>query len=321
METAPEHLSPVRAVVARTGVPAHLLRAWERRYGAIEPGRTEGGQRRYSEADVERIRLLRDVVSQGESISAVARLPDADLRRLLESRRDQESASSPAVGTSPGDAESLRRAMRAVEDRDPAALREVLMGASVRLPLLGFLEGVLAPLLRQIGESWSQGTLGVAEEHLASQEIRSLLGELQRSAVPRSDAPVLLVATPSGQTHEFGALFAALVGSQAGWKAIYLGSDLPADEVVRVAAETDARAVALGVLYPRALPGDGEGRGFLEELRSTLRSEAALYIGGHPTMREVAEQVAGVTPLATLAELERRLVASSRSLNGSREKG
>jgi hypothetical protein len=89
---------------------------------------------------MERIPLLRDVVAQGESISAVPQLPDADLRRLLESRRDQGGASAAEAGGSPADAEDLRLAMRAVEDREPGALREVLMGASVRLPLLGFLE-------------------------------------------------------------------------------------------------------------------------------------------------------------------------------------
>lgn len=268
---------------------------------------------------MERIRLLRDAVARGESISAVAQLPDVDLRRLLDRQGNGAGASAHEARGSPADVDALRLAMRAVEDRDPSTLREVLMGASVRLPLLEFLDGVLAPLLRRIGEAWSRGTLGVAEEHLASQEVRSLLGELQRNVVPRPDAPVVLVATPSGQTHEFGALFAAVVGAQAGWNAIYLGSDLPAAELVRLAAQTDARAVALGVLYPRALPGGGEGRGFLEELRRTLRSEAALYVGGHPRVRKAAEEVAGVSPVATLSELERRLAATGPNLSGERE--
>jgi MerR family transcriptional regulator, light-induced transcriptional regulator len=63
---------PIGVVARRTGVSLHVLRAWERRYGVVEPVRTEGGQRLYSDADVARLRLLRQVTEAGRNISQVA---------------------------------------------------------------------------------------------------------------------------------------------------------------------------------------------------------------------------------------------------------
>ena len=77
----PRH--PIRVVARRTGITLHVLRAWERRYAVVEPGRTEGGQRLYSDADIERLKLLRDAVASGRSISQVAPLGEAALAELV----------------------------------------------------------------------------------------------------------------------------------------------------------------------------------------------------------------------------------------------
>src|SRR5436190_20101642 len=76
------NLFPVGAVSRRTGLSPDVLRVWERRYRAIEPNRTAGGHRLYTESDVERLRLLAVVTSSGFPIRQVAGLPLAALREL-----------------------------------------------------------------------------------------------------------------------------------------------------------------------------------------------------------------------------------------------
>ena len=76
----PRH--PVRLVASRTGLSPHVLRAWERRYGVVAPHRSAGGQRLYSDHDVERLRQLRQLTGRGHSISRIASLSLADLQRL-----------------------------------------------------------------------------------------------------------------------------------------------------------------------------------------------------------------------------------------------
>ena len=75
---------PLRAVIRRTGLTADVIRAWERRYGAVSPSRSEGGQRLYSEHDVIRLSLLRKATAEGHSIGEIARLDDASLEVDLE---------------------------------------------------------------------------------------------------------------------------------------------------------------------------------------------------------------------------------------------
>jgi len=75
----------IGAVAQLTGLPANTIRTWERRHGAVEPRRTEGGGRLYRDADVERLQLLKALCDRGESISAIARLSTDELVARLQS--------------------------------------------------------------------------------------------------------------------------------------------------------------------------------------------------------------------------------------------
>jgi MerR family transcriptional regulator, light-induced transcriptional regulator len=321
MENDELHLLPVRAVVSRTGVPAHLLRAWERRYGAVEPRRSSGGHRLYSETEVERIRLLRDAVAQGQTISSVARLPTESLRRIVAAETSRTPASRSPEREEVPEAQFLA-AMAAVEDRNGDRLRDILLGASFRLTHLAFLEEFLSPLLRRIGEAWARDIIGVAEEHLASQVVRSVLTDMLRASAPPAGSPVIICAAPAGQRHEFGALLAAVTSAQAGWKALYLGPDLPRDEIIRLASSSGARAVAIGVLHP-PVNGDGPAGSAISkeigDLRDALPPGLELFVGGHPAAREAADRIEGVVPMATLSDLDQILRASSPSTDGEAE--
>ena len=92
-DTQPQY--PIRAVARRTGLTPHVLRAWERRYGAVEPARSGGGGRLYSNADILRFRLLARLVREGHAIGQVAHLPTDELVkwRSLTGRRRQDSPS------------------------------------------------------------------------------------------------------------------------------------------------------------------------------------------------------------------------------------
>jgi DNA-binding transcriptional MerR regulator len=75
--------------VARfVGVSTHAIRAWERRYGTVEPERTPGGSRRYDAEQIERLKTLKELTDLGHSIGEIARLPPGELKRLLNVRRE-----------------------------------------------------------------------------------------------------------------------------------------------------------------------------------------------------------------------------------------
>lgn len=241
-------LYPIRAVAERTGLSAHVIRAWEKRYDAVRPHRTDTNRRLYSEHDVERLTLLHRLTTHGHSISNVAPLDDDELRARLEDvseRRTRSRSANDGIGT---EIENLlERCRTAVETYDRAALEEILLSAQVELTEPQLMDEFLGPLLNWIGNEWHDGHLRVAQEHVASAGIRNFLGnqQLLQSSNPNGD--VIVVATPSDQQHEFGALMAALVAASQGWRVVYLGSRVPPQETAAAAIKTKARVVAISI--------------------------------------------------------------------------
>ncbi|MDQ3137687.1 MAG: MerR family transcriptional regulator, partial [Gemmatimonadota bacterium] len=155
----PRH--PVRVAANRTGLSTHVLRAWERRYGAVTPTRTDGGQRLYSDIDLERLTLLQALTAGGAPISQMAQLPIAELRRLAEAGRTAAAASA----REPGADEQRFLALRAMEALDSAGLRRVLERGAMSLGVPRLLDEVVSPLLIEIGEGWRAGRMTIAQEH------------------------------------------------------------------------------------------------------------------------------------------------------------
>jgi DNA-binding transcriptional MerR regulator/methylmalonyl-CoA mutase cobalamin-binding subunit len=280
---------PIRVVTERTGLSPDLLRAWERRYGVVNPSRNEGGQRLYSDADIHRLSLLCKASQGGRAVGQVAALPPEELARLV-----AEDADHGAVRPTPA-GDHLARAFAAVHDLEPERLRWVLRRAVLSLGVPAFLEQVLTPLLVQIGEEWHAGRLGIAHEHAATAAVEQLLGWIvQEFAVPE-DAPRVLLATPARSRHSLGAMIAAVAAAQDGWHVIWLGTDLPAGQIALAARRHGADVVGLSVIAaedPDAVSAE------VAALRDELAAETPLLIGGSGAA--ALRPVAGLTAVRDL---------------------
>jgi DNA-binding transcriptional MerR regulator/methylmalonyl-CoA mutase cobalamin-binding subunit len=237
----------IRTVAERTGLTPHVIRAWERRYGAISPERSSGNHRLYSDSDVERLGLLHRAVCNGHSIGKIARLPDDDLRELASDRE----ISAATLTDQDGPVAALRaRILEAVARFDDPALSEELRKALLTLGQQGMLQRVVAPLAWEIGELWRAGELTAGHEHFFTAAVKIFLGELTRQFATPLSAPRIIVATPTGQLHELGAVMAAATAANLGWRPIYLGPGLPAHEIAGAALRNEAAAIALSIIYP-----------------------------------------------------------------------
>lgn len=265
---------PVRLVSERTGLTPHVLRVWERRYRVVEPARSAGGQRLYSDADIERLRLLRLATQAGRNIGQVASLPNEQLQHLI--RADQRGPRPAAVEEAPPVADALA----AIDALDAAGLEAVLRQALTEQGVHRWLDQVTSPLLTAIGDRWEDGALTPAHEHLAAAALQRVLGglvsEFGAGAGPAS-RPHLLVATPSRQHHALGALMAGVTAAVIGWRVTCLGTDLPVRDILHAARATDAEAVGLSLVHPAddmMLARD------LVELERTLPPTCHLFLGG-----------------------------------------
>lgn len=275
-----EALHPIRIVARRTGLSLHLIRMWERRYKAVTPSRTDSRHRTYSEGDIERLKLLKMVVDQGEAIGQVARLANDDLISLLEhdtqvvqiSRAARRGATEPVQAVN-----LLLRAEKAIEGFDIAALESVLLEAEVGLSRPVLLEQFLGPLLQQLGDKWQEGTMRIVQEHFATAAIRTFLGRLLAAHTFSASSPSMVVATPLGQFHELGAFFVALTAASSGWNVAYLGPNLPAEEIAVALRKYDSTVVGLSIIYP---VDDPRLTVELQKLRQFVGKDVHLVVGG-----------------------------------------
>ncbi len=270
----------MKSVVQRTGLSPHVIRVWEKRYGAVEPRRTPTNRRLYSEAEVRRLTLLHAATKAGHSIGTIARLPDEQLRALAGWTEELNHAGHPANGRSAlaePPAGYQAAALEAIRRMDARALEAVLLRASLELGSQGLLQKLVAPLTARVGDLWQTGDLTAAEEHFASGVVRGFLTNLARPFALPENAPNLVVATPAGQLHELGAVLVAAAASNHGWRVTYLGASLPAVEIAGSAVRTGARAVALSIVYPvddPHLPAE------LAALRRSLPEGVEIVVGG-----------------------------------------
>jgi MerR family transcriptional regulator, light-induced transcriptional regulator len=281
----------IKTVAKITGLSPHVIRVWEKRYSAVTPKRTATNRRVYTDADVQRLGLLREATASGHSIGQIATLPDA---RLATISAELSGTSRQAVRQGGESEENLvERSLEAIYQLDSQHFEALLTKGLVALGQHGLLELLICPLVKRIGDLWREGSLKAMHEHFASAVIRNFLARNSQSYSAGAEMPTIVVATPAGQLHELGALMVARAASDMGWRVIYVGTSLPAAEIASAAMQNRARAVALSIVYPEddsALPGE------LENLRSYLPKETKIVTGGRAAeaYREVLIRIGAV---------------------------
>lgn len=288
-------LHPIQVVARRTGLSADVIRAWERRYEAVLPQRSPTSRRLYSDEDVERLTLLRQLTQLGRRIGDVARLPAEDLKALL--KLDATPADVSTVPPSPTDLrnEHLEDCLAAVRTLDGVALEAALVNAALALSVPALLDELICGLMRRIGDEWREGGLRVCHEHMATAQLRSFLGNMITTSMTTPTGPKLLVTTPRGQCHELGALMVAVTAAQGGWHPLYLGPNVPSDEIAFAASEGHMGTVALSISYPG---DDPKLPDTLRRLRRQLPESVLLLVGGAaaPAYRPVLDEIGALQP-------------------------
>ncbi|MGE0597976.1 MAG: cobalamin-dependent protein [Dehalococcoidia bacterium] len=232
MDERPADGFRIAQVEQLTGVGAHTLRVWERRYGVPAPDRTRGRQRMYSLADVRLIRRMHELSLAGVPLARAAEDSKAEL--LPES----------AAGTMPmaGHAGRLLKALLAWDETAAAACWAEALES---MDLLALFERVAAPVLIEIGNRWHEGSASVAQEHFATNFIRSRLEMMSRHVNPLPGAPTVLLACVEGEMHELALLMIAVLLRFQGLRPIYLGQDVPTEALLRTVEDSQPRVIAL----------------------------------------------------------------------------
>lgn len=267
----------IKAAASKVGLTTYLIRAWENRYEAIKPQRTTTNRRIYTEEDIERLRLLKKATNAGAKISHVAQLTNEELIEYL-ADREADSRYQQTDISSVNDLanELIEKSLNALKKSDFDNLESLLFKATASLSIPSLLGNFLSPLLEMIGQLWQRGEMRIADEHRTSSLIRTFLGSILDSRQNKASAK-LVVATPAGQRHEFGALMAAIIAESIGWQVIYIGADLPAEEIANIVNRHQAIALALSIVYSSEDLFLGEE---LLRLRKLIGKDVKIIVGG-----------------------------------------
>jgi DNA-binding transcriptional MerR regulator len=256
----------------RTGVSPELLRAWEQRYGLLQPTRTAGGFRLYGAADEARVQRMQSLVSGGLAAAQAARL-------VL-------SGGEPAPHTVSASATTLEAAagsLTASLDRlDEQAANTALDRLFAAYTVETVLQEVIIPYLHRLGERWEAGEVSVAQEHFASNLIRGRLLSLAQGW-GQGRSPGAILACVPGEQHELGLLAFGVALRRRGWRITYLGTDSPIGAIADISRSVRPAVVVLLSMNPE---------GFLDHAREIeqLARQVRVMIAGTGATGEVARQ-------------------------------
>jgi len=222
----------IKTVVQETGIPPATLRAWERRYGVLSPGRSEGGYRLYSERDIAILRWLKRQVDAGVSISRAVALLEirhpggGDAIQPMSSQTSlTEGARSPRAIS-----DDLLAALMAFEEAGADAL---LSEAFALYPVEMVAEEVMIPVLVEVGERWHRGEATVVQEHFATAVLRRRLTALFHAYDQPASGRLAITGAAPSEWHDVGILLVSLALRRNGWRVIYLGQNVPAVQLLQ----------------------------------------------------------------------------------------
>ena len=263
-------LFPIRTVSELTGVNSITLRAWENRYGLIEPVRKSSGHRLYTQEHIDLINRVVGLLDRGMRIGQVS----AALR--------SEAEETTAGGEEQTDhwKRYINGMIAAIIRFDEEGLERIYGEALSHYPVRLVTEKLLTPLLRELGERWITGNGSVAEEHFFGFYLRNKLGARFHHRARNQVGPKLLLACMPGDMHEIGLLLFALDACDRGFQTILLGANMPLDELPAAIKKTGSDAVVLsGVIQPSKAVIESE----LPKLVADI--SVPVFLGGNVTAK------------------------------------
>ncbi len=213
----------IRELENLSGIKAHTIRIWEKRYGLIAPQRTSTNIRTYCDSELRKLLNISILNRNGLKISKIARLSQDEIAQQVNHFNEDVTSTENQV-------ESLALAMI---DMDEYRFEQILARSIIKYGFEEAVMHVLYPFFVKVGLMWQTGSISPVQEHFVSGIIRQKFFVAIDSVVgnDKPGVPRFVFFLPEGEYHEFGLLFFCYLAKKRGFQIIYLGQSLPIDDL------------------------------------------------------------------------------------------
>lgn len=272
-----------------TGIKAHTIRMWERRYQIVEPARTQTNIREYSDEDLKKLLNISILNSCGMKISMLARMPFEELTKTVTEVVDKHK--SPGLLT--------EQLVIAMINYDEKAFTDII-NSSISSHGFGYALGKLIfPFLDKLGIMWQIGKIIPAHEHFASGIIRKkTLHETDLLGPNKGELPKHIFFLPEGEYHEIVLLALNYFAKAKRINTLYLGQSVPLTDILSVGKQLHPKFFIFSATFPQPQKLDQ----LLKELATNF--SLATIIGGGPALDEVKRKPKTFAKLSSLDDFQ-----------------
>jgi len=273
-----------------TGIKAHTIRIWEKRYHLIEPERTNTNIRYYSDRDLKKLLNVSILNRNGHKISSIVGMDIDEInQKILEISE-----------SSPDTENQIEQLIVAMIELDEMRFERVLTSSVIKLGFDDTVVRILYPFFEKIGLLWQIGTIYPAQEHFVSNLIRQklIIAIDGQSAIAKSNSKTFLMFLPSNEWHELGLLFYNYLIKKAGYKVVYLGQSVPFEDLMEVSAKHNIDALFTSITTPLTRKKFAD---YIHQLSETF-SDKVVFINGYQTHEHMIELPDNVRLAATPAD-------------------
>lgn len=218
---------------ALSGIKAHTLRIWERRYGFLKPNRTDTNIRYYSDAQMRKLLNIGILTRNGFKISQIDNMLDEEINDAV-----ADILISPSNGDHEDDIQSMTLAMLELDEN---SFNRIFQKHVNRIGIFNTILELIYPFLYKVGVLWGTSKAMPAQEHFVTNLIRQkLIVAIDSLSYPNGIKKSIVLFLPEGEMHELGLLFAAYIAKDMGWKVYYLGASVPYENIKEVVKITNS---------------------------------------------------------------------------------
>lgn len=264
----------ISVISGSCGIKPHTIRIWEKRYNLFSPGRNDKGRRLYSDEDINKAKMIVELMKHGHGISALAQYSASELEQLIISKRE-----NPILNSSNIDRDQMDRLYKHLSDYNLKGLSQELQYARLNTSAREFVLDLVLPIIRDIGLKVATGDYSITQEHIISTIIRDQLSQIFLPNLNEQNC-LFAFATPEGNLHEFSILIADIITRSHRFSTRYLGATHPADCLAQALNALKTPILVLGVISSDKWDYQKNMIPYLRDLDKELHYQLEVILGG-----------------------------------------